>query len=431
MIYPVDRRLPPSASGRTVPPGPVQLHKGASDEELRAMMSPLASGPKLGPEMFPALSTLSPALIYQFLPRPVTPTDPEYVFVPLPDPEAPDSRYLAMTGALAEWNWAWESDFLRPELLAERLPPELQWLAEHVGRNIALVPMLWGSRFAAYSTLYHLLPRRALERSGLPLLKEGIWPQGVLFPATIEAMPTRFERRLERAFAHHVWPLLRAGGRHGAFSMKDPLHLLAHNLDFWVPYADAVVRDRISWNGRVPFDDDEPDQREKFETALAATPEGFTADRPFLGGIIWRGEEEAWEAMQDVVDAADHDGRLRAIIHAVRSHRVEDDFSERWSWAREDFERKLHHKRTKARVRFVELTDTIPVHGPESEVHANLLYEDFLALLNPKEREIVVCIRSGTTGVGDIAKEVGYANHSPVSKRLAQIRRKAQRLLDD
>jgi len=68
------------------------------------------------------------------------------------------------------------------------------------------------------------------------------------------------------------------------------------------------------------------------------------------------------------VDEADAEGRLRGILDAVRSNRVEDDFSERWSFAREDFERKLYHKRSKVKVRFVELTDTIPVQGPETEV---------------------------------------------------------------
>ncbi len=40
-----------------------------------------------------------------------------------------------------------------------------------------------------------------------------------------------------------------------------------------------------------------------------------------------------------------------------------------------------------------------------------------------------MCLRSGVTQVGEIAKELGYANHSPVSKKLAAIRRKAALLL--
>ena len=70
----------------------------------------------------------------------------------------------------------------------------------------------------------------------------------------------------------------------------------------------------------------------------------------------------------------------------------------------------------KTRVSFVELTDTTLVPGPASEVHEQILWEDFLAVCDVKERHVVVCLRDGRTRVGDIARELGYANHSPVSK---------------
>jgi hypothetical protein len=98
-------------------------------------------------------------------------------------------------------------------------------------------------------------------------------------------------------------------------------------------------------------------------------------------------------------------------------------------YAREDFERKLYSKRSKVRVSFVELKDTLPVHGPASEYTDNLLWEDFTASLDRKERHVVVCLRSGTTKLGDIATELGYANHTPISKALARIRKKAARFL--
>jgi hypothetical protein len=148
-------------------------------------------------------------------------------------------------------------------------------------------------------------------------------------------------------------------------------------------------------------------------------------DRPLMGGYVWMGEDEAREATVQLVDYADSSGGLRSIIDAIRSNRVEEDFSPRWSYAREDFERKLYRKRNKVRVSFVELSDTLPIHGPESEVHDDLVYEDFFAFLDPKERQIVVLLRSGVTRLGDIAREVGYQTHSPVSKALKRIRDKA------
>ncbi len=94
-----------------------------------------------------------------------------------------------------------------------------------------------------------------------------------------------------------------------------------------------------------------------------------------------------------------------------------------------DFERRLYRKRNKVQVRFVELTDTIPIQGPEREVLGSLDTSDFLALLDSKHREIVILLSSGYRQ-HRIAELLGYANHSPVSKKLAQIRHRAQQFFD-
>ena len=160
------------------------------------------------------------------------------------------------------------------------------------------------------------------------------------------------------------------------------------------------------------------------------TPPDTNVYLPRKGGDIWAGEADAWKATQELVEAADRQGKLRAVIDAVLSNRVVDDFSDRWSYEREDFERKLYHKRAKVKVAFVELDDTIPVHGLGSEIEEDLLWEDFIALLDPKERQIVVCLRNGTTKLGEISRLLGYANHSPVSKALKRIRVKAKQYLE-
>ncbi|MFF5230279.1 hypothetical protein [Dactylosporangium sp. NPDC000521] len=125
------------------------------------------------------------------------------------------------------------------------------------------------------------------------------------------------------------------------------------------------------------------------------------------------------------MEQADAHGQLRGILDAVCSNRVEDDFSDRWSFAREDFERRLYRKRSKVKSRFVELTDTTPVAAPETEIDGQLVFADFLALLDPRGRQIVVLLNSGMTKLTDIADVLGYRNHSPVSKRLKRIREHA------
>ncbi|MFE3444951.1 hypothetical protein ACFXNW_18120 [Nocardia sp. NPDC059180] len=158
--------------------------------------------------------------------------------------------------------------------------------------------------------------------------------------------------------------------------------------------------------------------------------QGVVTGRPRTGGTVWSGEDDAADVVAETIEAADRTGRLRGILDAVCSHRAEDDFSPRWSYAREDFERKLHGKRRKVKVSFMELPDTIPVQGPESDVVGNIVTNDFLALLDPRNREIVVLLSSGMSRATEIAHRLGYANHSAVSKRLAQIRRTAEVYFD-
>jgi len=243
-----------------------------------------------------------------------------------------------------------------------------------------------------------------------------------------KVIPQDFDSRLSQAFASHVWHYIDSGSRLSAFSASDPLQLLAHNLDFWLPHIYSVAERRIHDLGRVPYDDSK--QADTLRKALEKCPTHMDINRPLYGGKIWMGETEARVATREMVEAADATGRLREIIDAVRSHRVEDDFSDQWSHAKEDFERKLYKKRSKVKVTFVELNDTIPVHGPESEVHENIIWEDLLALCDRKEKKIVVCLRSGITGACEISKVLGYTNHSPVSKALAKIRHKARKYLD-
>jgi hypothetical protein len=58
-------------------------------------------------------------------------------------------------------------------------------------------------------------------------------------------LPPDFEARLARAWAWTMWPHLMSGSKMKAFSADDPIRLLAHNLDFWVPTVTATIQDRL------------------------------------------------------------------------------------------------------------------------------------------------------------------------------------------
>lgn len=366
------------------------------------------------PDEHPALYNISAGMIYSGLVRPLEPELPDYVAIDM------GHRSLEFGGHVGMWNLLWEAAQFRRRFFDDDLPEPIASIADMGDVNAILVPRTQ-SRYFEYAPLYHLLPKSTLDRFGMPLLRRGQWPFMANYANMDRYLSADFRDRLAKAWAWTVWPHLNSGSRISAFSGDDPIRLLAHNLDFWVPPVTTVIQetlktfpevDKGKTVGPVPLQD-------------GGVLEGAVTGNPRMGGTVWMGEEDAAERVVETVEAADSTGHLRGILDAVRSHRVADDFSAQWSNAREDFERKRYRKRNKVRVRFVELTDTIPIQGPESEVGGRLVTSDFLALLDSQQREIVVLLSSGYRQ-HEIAERLGYANHSPISKKLAQIRRQAE-----
>ncbi len=395
-------------------------------DENELLQSHLAVGEDLDPQRFPHLSTISSAFFYDFVPVAKEPERPELIFVP-----TDDNDRLEVLGTMASWNFLWEAAQYRKEAfqsfrMAKENPRLSEWIATLPDANAYLIPET-SSKYDAYAPLLHLLPRSVLERFGLPALRRPIWPSSDTHWSR-KLMPPDFETRLSQAFAAHVWRRLDSGSGLRAFSESDPLRLLSHSLDFWLPYALIVLEDLMR-----DFERCVPENEKQIKLLAKAQQEDFpevAIDRPRKGGTLWIGEEDANTITDMVVDAADEHGKLYQLIDAVRSHRVVEDFSPIWSYAREDFERKLYSKRSKIKVSFVEFSDTLPVHSSRSEYTDDLLWQDLTSLLDAKERHIVVALRSGTTKLGDIASTLGYANHSPVSKALNKIRKKAAAFLN-
>jgi len=390
----------------------------------------LATEDELNSNEYPCLDNISSAMIFQFMPRPKKPKSPEFVYIKVDlKVKLKEDENTKTLNRIAEWNLAWEAAQLRSEMFGADLPNRLKFLEKFPDQNIYLLPKIRNHRYYSYLPLFHLLPLNILKKFGLPLLTKGIWPFIMERGRIDELLPIDFDQRLSQALAFYLWPKLRLGSPISAFSSLDPIKILAHNLDYWLPHIYKVAEQRLIDLGRVSFENAKQEL-----TLMEARKEGsedIELNRPLFGGKIWMGEGEANEATKEMIEYADSEGKLRSIIETVRSHRIKDDFSNRWSYAKEDFERKVYNKRSKVKVTFVELDNTIPVHGPDSEIEENMLWEDFLALLDVKERQIVVCIRNGITKVSEISHILGYANHSPISKALKKIREKAIKLLND
>lgn len=387
---------------------------------------PFASRPDvLDPENYPALSTVSSASLYKFVVVPRTPPPPpQYVFVPV------ERSDVAAWVALSEWNFMWEWGTVRPEDFHARLPKRVaSFIDRHVDANFRLVPFMdQEDRLSCYEPLYSLLPRATLDRFGLPP-RGGTWPMRA--PAWQRTNVLGRVERLSQALAFHLWPLLCPRSSMSAFNKNEPLRLLAHSLDFWLPYVDIVAQRRVQALGRVPFENAQQRRDQRVLQRIIDRELNADALRPCYGGHVWRGEGDARKAAEELIEAADRHGKLRALLDAIESNRVQDDFSPRWSFLKEDFERKLYRKRSKSKVTFVQLDETVPVHAPdvEVEIECSRVWQILFTMVNERERQVIICLRNGYTMATEIAAELGYANHSPVSKALASLQKKVRRIL--
>ncbi|MGH3608053.1 MAG: sigma-70 family RNA polymerase sigma factor [Pseudonocardiaceae bacterium] len=382
-----------------------------------------ASGSDLDADQYPRLWNASTGIFYRAVVRPETPAPLEYVSLPIPQ-----GRRLALETmvAIAQWNGLWEAAQYRRRMApSDPMPAAMYAIADRGDHNVAFIPRT-ASRYHEYTPLYHLTPQRVLEQHALPLLRCGQWPYLAAGADIDDFVPADLEVRLSRAWAAVVWAHLMPRSSLGAFTSDDPVRILAHDLDSWVPAVTSVMQEILRGFPLVASDVQPFRPRLEDGTILRDAVSG----PPRMGGDLWRGEDEAAKVVAWTVDEADRDGHLRAVLDAVRSNRVHDDFSAKWSRDREDFDRKLNHKRARVSVRFVELPESTPVQSPMAEVEDNMVFANFLALLNKRDRQVVVLLRKGVTNLGDVASLLGYANHSAVSKRLARIRRAAATYFD-
>lgn len=385
----------------------------------------LVSATETSPEMYPYMSNLSAGFMFQAVLVSLAPKPTEYITLRMGRGLGENTMMKQL--AVAKWNTMWEAGHYRRRIFDDgELPADMQKIADIGDINVTFVPRT-RSRYYEYAPLLHLLRRSTLERFGLPFVRAGQWPFVMDTTGPDRFLPHDFEQRLASAWSWEIWRRLVPGSPLSAFSKNDPVRLLSHNLDFWIPPVTHVIQTIL---GDFP-EVDKGVEPEGVGLEDGTFLDGAVKGNPRMGGPIWLGEEEAAEALDWTVEAADETGSLRSILDAVRSNRVEDDFSDRWSFAREDFERKLYRKRSKITVRFVELKDTIPVQGPESEIIGQLVTNDFLTLLDGPNRQIVVLLNSGVTSQSEIAQILGYANHSTVSKRLKQIQKQAATYFDD
>jgi hypothetical protein len=160
------------------------------------------------------------------------PSTPEVVFVP-----SSLGSTLELTGMLASWNFLWEAANIEKKRIntsSEMKDQKSRIGLSGSGMQTSTYLLIAPPSTVPYAPLYHLLPKRLLDRYKLPAFRRPLWPMNGWW--TEELLPADFTQRLSRAFAKHVWKYIDSGSGLASFSTHKPLAVLSHNLDSWLPY---------------------------------------------------------------------------------------------------------------------------------------------------------------------------------------------------
>jgi hypothetical protein len=336
--------------------------------------------------------------------------------------------------AITMWNMAYAGGHLRPGDIFDSVTQQVPGIENRRNPNIFIAPKLPNGMSELHSMLASLLPDRYLADASLSRPRANM----ALSLVGRYDLDDRYASRVEHAFAKFMWSRLSPGqrARPDAFAANSPLKLLAGDARFWMQrlYRVAINR-REGLFGPVPDDPEwksmdvlEKEFREQMDDQVDG---GFVVRRPLYGGTVWDAEDagEREAVIEEAIYGDEVEGSLAPVIELLNSHRAHEDFSDRYSWIKEDFQRSFYSKRAKLKVELIDTIDDTPVwDSNECDGYSDVLFRDVLAALDVKERTLLLAIRSGKT-VCEISSEAALRGHASISRRLSKLKEKVARLL--
>jgi len=347
------------------------------------------------------------------------------------DPRRPN--HVESTHATSLWNMSYAGGHLRPGEIFDSVMKQVPGIAKRSNPNIFLAPKLPNGLSELHVMLASLLPDEHLGGAALERLR----PNMSLSLVGRYDVADDYVTRVEHGFAKYMWTRLSPGSRARPelFAPSSPLKLLAGDVRFWMQrlYRIAVER-REQFFDPVP-DDPEWKSMEALEAEFRESIKGaegqYSLRRPLYGGTVWDGEDagEREAVIDEAIHGNDVEGSLAPVIELLHSHRAHEDFSDRYSWIKEDFERSFYSKRAKLKVELIETLDDAPVwDSDDCEGYSDVLFRDVIAALDVHERILLLAIRSGKT-VCEISNEAGLRGHASISRRITRLKEKVTRLL--
>ena len=200
-----------------------------------------------------------------------------------------------------------------------------------------------------------------------------------------------FQLALSDTWAWLVWDYFEIRGGMEKYSGYDPFWRLAHAYTLWM----QVFR------------------------SMGLTAERYFANVAPGDMMAYLPYEEASDIIRIMVGHYIANSNFRLWREVVKEHRTHEDFDSRRSSVKIDFHRKWNHSRATVKVLdFIQVDE--PSYYPYDGIDSRLDVERFTSRLDYKNQRIVKLLLAGYTQV-EIAKKLGFANHSGVSKRIKKI----------
>jgi hypothetical protein len=345
-------------------------------------------------------------------------------------------RGLELGGAISEWNQSAAAGFARPARALDVLVREFPSMKSCENPNMIFVPrQRAGGLTELHVMLASLLPEAAL-------LAAGIDRSSAVFDLTLLNYPERpsgLAPAICAAFERYIWTKLAPQSRlrESFFSSSSPLRLLSGDISFWMNRVYRVALD-IQESFRE-VDSSEKTWRPLGEVAAELSEslpphlrDRVRVRRPLCGGDLWdiHDAEERELVIEEAINGAGVMDSLEPIIELLHTHRAHEDFSDRYSWVKEDFERSFYSKRSKLQVVLIETVDNAPAWSADDhDGYDRVLLRDILAFLNPRERKLFLALRQGRT-VGEIAAREELSGHAAVSRRVKALKKMVSALLN-
>lgn len=360
----------------------------------------------------------------------------ELVFVPMDWERRGQEELAKLHLALHEWNQSYAAGHIRPSDAFDAVTKRVPGIQHRANPNIIVAPTTLAGMSALHTMLASLLPDSVLQQKHLK--RERANMSLVLWGC--HDRPTTYALAIEDAFSKVIWSKIAPKRRFNPefFSARSPLRLLAGDTRFWMNRIYRLALDRRE-NGFSPTSSEEEgwqpmhELQREFDQAMVGEEDRskFVLRRPLMGGTIWleTDAEERDAVLEDALTGAGVMESLEPVIDLLQSQRAHEDFSDRASWVKEDFERSFYSKRAKLKVELVETMDEAPVWSTDDcDGYGEVLFRDIVAALDVNQRRLLLALRMGKT-VTQIGAEEGLHGHSSISRRVKDLKKRIALML--